>query len=755
MDSELTDLAGIKGVTISTLQVKPSEGAFANGDKTKLDGIETSADVTDTANVTSAGALMDSELSDLASVKAINQGLTTTSNVTFANITASGNISSSGVLSIPGFTNVSASLASATAGGGTITGVTAGDGLTGGGAAGSVILNVVGGTGITANANDIAIGQDVATTANVLFANITSSGNISASGDIIGGGLNINGPSNSHVEVGTYNVGFDVVGANTFNITGSGLIISGAMADQNHHNMLKIGDIELVDVNTAFSTNEFLIHNVKSFKITSGSDGGDVAHDDNRLLEHNGTDFTIYRNNSSVFNADGAGTVTFNGNNISFVATGDTFLKASAAAPSATSYLLYAASSPQSTPAEVNSIEINQSFPYFGGAITASAISSSGTITGNSIVGTLATAAQTNITSLGTLGSLTMGGDINMDGNTVTMNSGQIDGAAEISSNAFRMGSGGETTPSLAFTSDSNTGLYGINVDTLGIVAGGTQKISIGTTTTTFSDNIVSISAADGDGAVLSVTNTYSGITSADSFAIKAVGNQVTGTPGSQNKAYAGHFTAGNTNTANPDTIALFAQGHEDGAPNSYAAIFSGSAGGVVGINTMEPTVELDIVGDVSASGNLSIGGISNVSASIATAIAGGGGGGGATTYRTVIESSCYFGQTTLRYLPFNSLSEQTSFNYLSITPAAANGKLISITLWPQASGGSTVAGLHLNSNATAATTVTETISAGTPLTFTFSSNNTFSQNDELSFSLDPTSNINGLAAQIVLEYDL
>ncbi len=43
MDSELTDLAGVKGVTISTLQVKPSEGAFANGDKTKLDGIEANA----------------------------------------------------------------------------------------------------------------------------------------------------------------------------------------------------------------------------------------------------------------------------------------------------------------------------------------------------------------------------------------------------------------------------------------------------------------------------------------------------------------------------------------------------------------------------------------------------------------------------------------------------------------------------------------------------------------------------------------
>tara|TARA_B100001939_G_scaffold343947_1_gene357498 strand:- start:4018 stop:8031 length:4014 start_codon:yes stop_codon:yes gene_type:complete len=63
MDSELTDLAGVKGVTISTLQVKPSEGAFANGDKTKLDGIEASADVTDATNVDAAGAVMNSDSS--------------------------------------------------------------------------------------------------------------------------------------------------------------------------------------------------------------------------------------------------------------------------------------------------------------------------------------------------------------------------------------------------------------------------------------------------------------------------------------------------------------------------------------------------------------------------------------------------------------------------------------------------------------------------------------------------------------------
>lgn len=64
----LTELAYVKGVTsgiqtqLGNKQAVLSEGAFVNGDKTKLDGIEALADVTDTTNVTAAGALMDSEV---------------------------------------------------------------------------------------------------------------------------------------------------------------------------------------------------------------------------------------------------------------------------------------------------------------------------------------------------------------------------------------------------------------------------------------------------------------------------------------------------------------------------------------------------------------------------------------------------------------------------------------------------------------------------------------------------------------------
>jgi len=49
-----------------------TQNNFTDADHTKLNGIEASADVTDATNVTAAGALMDSEVTNLAEVKAFD-----------------------------------------------------------------------------------------------------------------------------------------------------------------------------------------------------------------------------------------------------------------------------------------------------------------------------------------------------------------------------------------------------------------------------------------------------------------------------------------------------------------------------------------------------------------------------------------------------------------------------------------------------------------------------------------------------------
>ena len=55
----------------AAVEAATDSNVFTDADHTKLNAIEASADVTDTANVTAAGALMDSELTDLAGVKAV------------------------------------------------------------------------------------------------------------------------------------------------------------------------------------------------------------------------------------------------------------------------------------------------------------------------------------------------------------------------------------------------------------------------------------------------------------------------------------------------------------------------------------------------------------------------------------------------------------------------------------------------------------------------------------------------------------
>tara|TARA_Y100001937_G_C7125748_1_gene334832 strand:+ start:742 stop:2817 length:2076 start_codon:yes stop_codon:yes gene_type:complete len=71
--STTLDIVSSNGTDATVPSVTTSEAGLSSAaDKTKLDGIEANADVTDTENVTSAGALMDSEVTNLAQVKAFD-----------------------------------------------------------------------------------------------------------------------------------------------------------------------------------------------------------------------------------------------------------------------------------------------------------------------------------------------------------------------------------------------------------------------------------------------------------------------------------------------------------------------------------------------------------------------------------------------------------------------------------------------------------------------------------------------------------
>ena len=71
--------AGVIAVEGTNVQLQPSEGAFANGDKTKLDAIEASADVTDTANVKTA---LNASLGGAASIGNSSDTITIPGNLT-------------------------------------------------------------------------------------------------------------------------------------------------------------------------------------------------------------------------------------------------------------------------------------------------------------------------------------------------------------------------------------------------------------------------------------------------------------------------------------------------------------------------------------------------------------------------------------------------------------------------------------------------------------------------------------------------
>jgi hypothetical protein len=108
-DADHTKLDGIEASATAdqtdaeiraAVEAATDSNVFTDADHSKLNAIEASADVTDTANVTAAGALMDSELTNITAVKALDQGVATTDSPTFAALTSTGEITANGGIAL-------------------------------------------------------------------------------------------------------------------------------------------------------------------------------------------------------------------------------------------------------------------------------------------------------------------------------------------------------------------------------------------------------------------------------------------------------------------------------------------------------------------------------------------------------------------------------------------------------------------------------------------------------------------------------
>lgn len=201
--------------------------------------------------------------------------------------------------------------------------------------------------------------------------------------ELSGSSFYVDAGSSGSAYLGTHNVGVDL--SIPFNITGSGLIVSQSDLPQYHYNMVKVGDIELVDFNGGTGINKSFLIDVKHDRaliISSSNTNVPVAN-----IEVNNHKF--YGTLNNVIANFGANSTIANTSNISLtadnnltLASNQFFIKAGSAEddyiPNPDKQILVSQNESTTAAAQFKPANMLESFPLFGGAITASAVSSSG-----------------------------------------------------------------------------------------------------------------------------------------------------------------------------------------------------------------------------------------------------------------------------------------------------------------------------------------------------------------------------------------
>jgi hypothetical protein len=218
---------------------------------------------------------------------------------------------------------------------------------------------------------------------NAILNNVSASGIVTAQNIIID-----NGDSGS-ITLGQHNIGFELLNL-AFPITGSGLIVSQSFTNEaTHHNMVKIGETELVDISGSATTDSFLINvREKSLIVSSSTLDKPVAE-----LAAGRTIFYSSTSGQEAIRIDGDNLTLGDDSAITVIEgsevqmnSAQNRLRAAAATPTSNAHLLFSKNNPETSvstttdAARVLSTPLTSSFPYLGGAVTASAVSSSGNL---------------------------------------------------------------------------------------------------------------------------------------------------------------------------------------------------------------------------------------------------------------------------------------------------------------------------------------------------------------------------------------